>query len=240
VEHPEGRNDFRIAGDLLAHVKNERGPLIAAALTILRGYIAAKRPDPGLTPMDYPAWCGLIRNAVHWATGVDPCAARATIVQNDEDSTQLRGLLDGWEALCRECVETALTCAEALEVLESDPNCHLELRWILLNWSKDGRLPSPRVVGNHMNKFRGRVVAGKMLQFSEQKGSRAWFVKPVAADHRTRTGGVSEASEASVKPNLEDELTGEEKKEIADVLAEVRGCRNPTRYRQTYCGEVIR
>jgi hypothetical protein len=60
---------------------------------------------------------------------------------------------------------------------------------------------------------------------------------------RTQSGGVSEGSEASVKPNLEDELTNEEKKEIADVLAEVSECRNQrnhTRFRATYCGEVIR
>ena len=187
VERPEGRSDFRIKGDLLARVKKDRGLLAAAALTILRGYIAAGRPDQGLKPMDYPAWSGLIRNAVQWATGSDPCstpAARAVMVQSDEDTCQLRGLIDGWQALCRELVEEALTCSEALEALEADPNSHLELRWILLNWSKDAKLPSPRVVGNHLNRFRGRVIAGKTLQFGLRSG------KGMRAGSSNRSGPV--------------------------------------------------
>jgi hypothetical protein len=54
-----------------------RGELVAAALTILRSFVAAGRPDPRPRPMDYPAWCGLIRNAVHWATGLDPGESRS-------------------------------------------------------------------------------------------------------------------------------------------------------------------
>jgi putative DNA primase/helicase len=243
VERPEGRNDFRIPGDLLAHVKQQRGPLIAAALTILRGYIAAGRPDQGLTPMDYPAWCGLIRNAVNWATGTDPCAARALMVQSDEDTCQLRGLIEGWETLCRERAAEALTCSEVLEALEAEASNHLELRGILLNWSKDAKLPSPRVVGNHLNKFRGRVGGGKALQFVQQKGNRAWFIKSVVPAHRNqpvRGPKGSEGSEGSLQPNREDDLSDAERKEVADVLAEVRHSRNQTRLPNGRVREVIR
>jgi len=133
--------------------------------------------------------------------------------------------------------------AAALEALESDPNSNIELREILLNWSKDARLPSARTVGNHLNKFRGRVVARKMLQFTFRAGRRSWFVQPVqpvVPAHQTQPGGASNASDVSLQPNLEDDLSHVERNEVADLLAEMRPGRNPTRFRATYCGEVIR
>ena len=75
-EHPEERDNFAIK-DLEGHVLRNRPALVAAGLTIVRAYVVAGGPDQGLTPMDFPAWCGLIRNAIHWATGCDPCATRA-------------------------------------------------------------------------------------------------------------------------------------------------------------------
>ena len=52
-ERPEERDDFQLEscacgcrGDLMIHVKRARGQLVAAALTILRGFIVAGRPDP--------------------------------------------------------------------------------------------------------------------------------------------------------------------------------------------------
>ena len=72
-EHPEERTGFQIP-DLLGHAAEHRGGLVIAVLTILRAYILAGKPGQGLTPMDFVAWSGLIRNAVHWSTGIDPCA----------------------------------------------------------------------------------------------------------------------------------------------------------------------
>jgi hypothetical protein len=153
------------------------------------------------------------------------------------------GRIEGWEALCRQRAEEALTCSEALEALESESNGNLELRWSLLNWSKDAKLPSPRVVGNHLNKFRGRVGGGKALQFCKDKGSRAWFVKSVLPAQHNRPVNqpeVSEASEASLQPNLENDRSAVEKNEVADILAEVRHSRNQTRLPNGQVREVIR
>ena len=200
----------------------------------------SRRAGPtGATPMDYPAWCGLIRNAVHWATGGDPCAPRL-MFQSDEDSCQLRGLIDGWEALCGECGQRALRPPRPSRRWRPTPRATSSSAGSCSIGPRMPRLPSPRVVGNHLNKVRGHVVAGKMLQFSVYCGNRTWFVQPVGSARATQPAGVSVASSASPQPNPEDELSDAEKKEIADVLAEVRGCRNPTRFRETYCGEVIR
>ena len=70
-ERPEERTGFKIP-DLLGHAAKNRGDLVRAALTILRAYTLAGKPDQKLKAMDFSAWCGLIRNAVYWSTGVDP------------------------------------------------------------------------------------------------------------------------------------------------------------------------
>jgi hypothetical protein len=64
LERPEARADFRHR-DLLAWVGENRGRLLAAALTILRGYCAAGRPDLGLPAWgSFEGWSRLVRSAV--------------------------------------------------------------------------------------------------------------------------------------------------------------------------------
>jgi hypothetical protein len=178
MERPEERTGFKIPC-LLAHVKRNRGRLVAEALTILRGYLAAGRPDPGLTPMDYPAWCGLIRNAVHWATGIDPCEPRHTLIANDEEATVFRALVAGWEKLC-ELHNGPMTAAAALKAIEQAPAGIVELealRDVLLSWSKDGGLPSARTVGNRLKAIKGRIAGGKALRSEIYNGNTRWLVK---------------------------------------------------------------
>jgi hypothetical protein len=207
-QRPEERQDFRLGrecacgckGDLLAHVKRGRGPLVCAALTILRAYTVAGPPDQDLTPMDYPAWCGLIRNAVRWATGVDPCQTRRELIAHDEESNLFRGLLDGWKALCDAENQSAMTVAGALKALEKNSDTHSGLYAILLGWSRDGRLPSARSVGNHLNRIRGRNIDGRVLDCGFSAGIRQWFVRPASAPVLGATG----ATGASVNPSVRE------------------------------------
>jgi putative DNA primase/helicase len=71
-EHPEDRS-FRIA-DLPAWTKGHHPQLLAAALTILRAYWGAGRPEHGQGPRmgSFEQWDDLIRGAVVWALGIDP------------------------------------------------------------------------------------------------------------------------------------------------------------------------
>jgi hypothetical protein len=208
-QHPEEREDFKIGkgcpcgckGDLLAHVKRIRGPLVSAALTILRAYVVAGRPDQRLTPMDYGAWCGLIRNAVKWVTGVDPCEGRRELVANDEETNVSRGLVTAWKALClAEAKGGSMSVAEALAILEKDPDRHPELRAIFSAWSKDGRPPPSRVIGHRFKKIRGRNIGGRKLDCSFSAGIRKWFVSEVGATDPQPDGAFG-ADGASPNPS---------------------------------------
>ena len=75
-ERPEERTGFKHP-KLMDHVVRERPALVAAGLTILRAYVYAGRPDQQLTPLgSFEAWTDVVRSAVVWATGVDPCETR--------------------------------------------------------------------------------------------------------------------------------------------------------------------
>ena len=178
-ERPEERTGFKIQGDLLAYVKEHRGRLVAAALTILRAYIVAGRPDQNLTLMDYSAWCGLIRNAVHWVTAQDPCEPRKELTMSDEETVERKAVIDGWEALCSLKNQTSLTVAEAREGVDQHAVSSVTaLRDVFMSWSRDGKLPSAKSIGKRIAKYRDRNCGGKCLKRTSSDPV-AWYVQTV-------------------------------------------------------------
>ena len=188
VERPEERDDF-IIKDLLQHVRERRGRLVIAALTLLRAFHLAGRPvpDPKLKPMgEYLAWTGLVRNAVFWATGADPCATKEVARTKDKWATQLEAILAGWVELCKAAHEAGgtkaptdgITASRALEIIEVDPGRHAQFRTLLVESSRDGKLPSPQRLGNDLGKIRGKVHRGHLLDAVVCGGVNLWTVTP--------------------------------------------------------------
>ncbi len=97
-DDPGQRSAFRY--DLKAHVPRERPKLVAAALTVLRGYIAAGYPmEAGVKPFArFEDWSRLIRGALLWLDQSDPVKTREKIVTNDAVGAALAGLHDAWHA----------------------------------------------------------------------------------------------------------------------------------------------
>src|SRR5207249_1071181 len=89
-----------------------------AALTLLRGYCSAGRPDVELSTWgSYEAWSGLVRAAIVWAGLPDPCVGRAEFTDADADLATLRMLITGIEELGG----GPLAARVMLERLESAP-----------------------------------------------------------------------------------------------------------------------
>jgi hypothetical protein len=180
VERPEERCDFSIKGDILQYVGNHRTELVVAALTILRAHAVAGRPDAGLTPFgSYEAWSNVIRNAVHWVTGHDPCKSREAARLDDPESIEREAIVLGLAELPN--IRSGLTAAEILRILDNkDHQDKFEtLRDVILGWSKDSKLPGSKVVGRHLRVQKGRVVSGKVLTSKPYDGSQRWSVKDV-------------------------------------------------------------
>ena len=193
LERPEERDDCK-EKDLLGFVERERGRLVAAVLTIVRAYVVAGRPEPlvavkdeetgkavwqKLKPMDYPAWCGLVRNAVAWATGFDPCKARAELVASDEEMTQRRGSSRVSEALCksRSPIKTHWTAAQIVEAVLDKPIEHSVIHSLLIDWGKDGKPATAKALGRRFLQVRRRSINGKSLDRTNNTVAE-WFLRP--------------------------------------------------------------
>jgi hypothetical protein len=184
-EHPEERTGFKIP-DLLGHAAKHRGALVIAVLTILRAYILAGRPSQGLTPMDFVAWSGLIRNAVHWSTGIDPCADHHDLADSNPERGQSAALVEAWRELQIETDRKGFTVAEMLRVLGEDKDGlrYHSLRDALAELSsrtKPGELPSSGTIGKKIQAIRGQVFGDKrFVRIGDHNRAKVWGVELVS------------------------------------------------------------
>ena len=93
-ERPEERTDVK-RPHLLRWVTERREELLAGALTILKAYHLAGRPDFGLKPWgSFESWSALVRNALVWCGLPDPGETRVVMQeQADETARGLRQLI---------------------------------------------------------------------------------------------------------------------------------------------------
>src|SRR5262249_27707687 len=95
VERPELQSGFKHP-DLRKHVRANRGPLLSAALTILRGWYVAGCPQQGLKPWgSFEGWSGVVREAVVFAGLPDPGETRLALqTMADRDAQAVSLLID--------------------------------------------------------------------------------------------------------------------------------------------------
>lgn len=171
-ENPEDRRGFRHP-NLLEHVRRTRPELVAAALTILRAYVVAGKPSHGEPAMgSFYEWDALIRGAIIWASGKDPCAGIQRIrEQGDEDRDQLSTLLDAWhDCFGSEPKSTAEVVKQAEErrVMSSEL-LYPELHAAIGAYCKSGK-PETRRLGYVLRQYRGRIAGGLAIQKADGVG----------------------------------------------------------------------
>ena len=214
-ERPEDRDDFEHP-DLRAHVRANRGPLLAAGLTVLRAYFAAGCPEPpggrGVLG-SYEDWCRVVRDAVVWCGLPDPLATRTELVATaDRTGQTLAALLAGLDDADR---GGGMTAGGIITRLSERPGEHPTLLEAVqeLCDSPGGRLPGPRVLGNRLRVWRGRVCGGRALDLRTVSGVARWFVRsadaPADADAGRGSGG-SGGSETPRPENRADAADGTE------------------------------
>jgi hypothetical protein len=180
LENPEERGGFKYP-DLRAHVLQNRGRLLSAALTILRGYVVAGRPDRKLQPWgSFEGW-DLVRGAASWCLAGDPGLAREDLRQaSNPEGSALADLLVGIRVMdpqgqgitvsdillrCR----TDNTRAEIVALAEA-------LSTLCPHAGRDG-LPTAKHIGMRLHGLRGRVVGGWRLERAgEARAGVRWRV----------------------------------------------------------------
>ena len=180
LEKREERTGFAIK-DIAAHTVANRGELVCSALTILRGFILAGKPDQSLTPMDFVAWSALVRNAVKWSTGFDPWEGRADLADANPEVGAGGALVEAWHNLQTVQGVKGFTVADVLRELRSDKagTTHPALRDALAElWPKmkPGDLPSSGSIGMKIQSIRGQVFGSGLRTSGRTRKSRsgAW------------------------------------------------------------------
>jgi hypothetical protein len=180
-ERPEERQDFRHR-NLLAWVGENRFKLLAAALTILRAYCAAGRPDQRLPAWgSFEGWSGLVRSAVVWIDMPDPGETRLLLQEHaDLGAESMSVILAAWEKL--DTARRGLTAAEVVQRVKDSPENPagylIDLREALEAFL--GKLEA-RLFGNKLRSYRRRIFAGRYIdKVGTEHSAARWAVFPAS------------------------------------------------------------
>jgi hypothetical protein len=205
LENPETRGGFKYP-DLRGHVRQDRGRLVALALTILRAYFVAGCP-PMVEPLgSFETWSRLIAGAIRWAGGANILQAVANRVSESADPEigALRSLLGHWQASIGLGVALTLTALINRLWPEGKPppearDCATDaaMREALeqLAGGEGGRPPTAKKLGNALRRFNKRVFGDRRLLCTEDKHAKhkVWTVERV----ERRGGGVAGSAESA-------------------------------------------
>jgi hypothetical protein len=208
LEKPETRDDVE-RPDLLAYVRGHRAELVAAVLTILRGWTSTGANANALQPLMQPwgsfeGWSRIVRGALAWIGLPDPGLSRGSADDEDDpEATALEQLVEGWAAACADLAPEKRGCsvAQVLEALQHDDSDRAAVRlqytpkpakWPalraalgeLISGVPAGKLPNAKQISYTLRRYAGRNVGGRKLEPCKSHGDRLWAVVPVKGAHR--------------------------------------------------------
>jgi hypothetical protein len=215
-ERPEERTTFRHP-HLLDWIREERPRLVRAALTFLRAYAVAGKPDMNLPSWgSFAGWSRLLRHAVVWTGYADPGATRVQLnAVGDTEAQALRDLVAGLAEL--KPGRMGLTAGDIVQRLADDEDVarrhdvHVGFKPLrdalgeLVRGPKGGRL-APKDVGYVLRRFKGRFVGNRCIDHAPggeaRDGTKRWTVLPLEDDAQTtfpraRAGDAGDAGDAA-------------------------------------------
>ena len=193
VERPEDRGGFK-HDPLLPWVESNRARLVAAALTVLRGYAAAGMPDVGVKPWgSFEAWGKLVPSAIVWAGGADVMGSRPSRENADGgDQAALAVLIRELRSFLSKSSQKGTTGRALVRALypgdrppgkDEPPDGWDTLRGAIETLAPPrgaSRCPDTKAFGWALRKFRQRVVGGARLTAKVNRdGVAEWSVEDV-------------------------------------------------------------
>lgn len=180
-ERPEHRAEFKHK-NLLAYVRANRHRLVRAALTILRAYWCAGRPDMSLRNFGgFEGWSQSVRSAVVYAGMPDPLGTAADLDDAaDQTVDALRAVMNAWSVLDERNhgLVVANLMPEMYPIDNSEPKIeyrHLRAALEELVGTPAGRTPSARDIGNTLRTHRRRFVDGRCFEKAGKcAGGQRW------------------------------------------------------------------
>lgn len=206
LENP-GERIFRY--DLKNYVPAHRAELAVAALTVLRGYIAAGRPKvEGMAASRFEDWA-VVRAALIWLGEPDPWATNARVAVGDEARAEHAELMNAMAAAFG--YGTFLATTEIIERARGMDAIAINLNLALITALPHG--VSAPGLGRFLKRFAARRVDGMWIkaQPNEKRGGRYAVMRhgaireaetdradPQGELYRPTLGGSTNAQEAGV------------------------------------------
>jgi putative DNA primase/helicase len=175
-ERPEER-DFK--DDPLQRARAERERYIAAALTIVRAYLAAGAPKMSKPIASYREWSTMVRGPLMWLGEPDPVASMEEMREEDAELTNIREFFVLWPAYMKmstplaSCVYTVARMIEiACDRKPGDFNT-LDLKLFFLRIAQTRGEISPERLGRWLRRISGRIVDGLRLAKGKDPHTKA-------------------------------------------------------------------
>lgn len=178
VERPELRQFQQFPFEL---VLGDRGFYVAAALTVVRAYVAAGYPDQ-LPPLaSFEDWSRLVRSALVWLGCEDPITTMETARAEDPATSNLRTLLAAWSEALGSADRTAGRIIERAESYGQDAAPDLRQALLAVAEGHRGEISAKRL-GHYLTRHKGRIIDGLRLVDGEDAHAkqRTWAVQAVS------------------------------------------------------------
>jgi putative DNA primase/helicase len=181
-ENPELRI---FKADPVKKVLADRGPYVAAALTICRAYIVAGRPTPAPPFGSFEGWSDTVRSALMWLGKPDPLTRE--IKDENPDRIELSDMIEAWASIIGIGPKRQATLAEVLALaleVDRDANGILTMRWPDLagavNAIAKGKKPDTNLLGIWARSFKGRVVGNRrLINKAGERTATKWWVEDI-------------------------------------------------------------
>jgi len=176
IERPELR---QFQHNPLRKALEDRGPYVAAALTIIRAYLAAGAPQVCDAIGSYAEWSRMVRSPLIWLGQPDPVESMTSARAEDPELNDIRELFTLWndELNLDERYTTARIIEVACEPMGGSDYNRKPFRELLLRVAseKNGKEISPKRLGWWLRRISGRVEAGYRLSRGRQNQAAACF-----------------------------------------------------------------
>jgi putative DNA primase/helicase len=171
MERPELRKFTR---NPVQAVLGSRGAYIAAALTIVRAYLAAGCLGELPSLASFEDWSRLVRSALVWLGRADPVATMEAARGEDPELEALRRVFAAWHAAVGSCPSTTGRLIEiAQEVDAVNGNWkHPDLHAALMEVAATGGVLKSDKLGRWLKRYRGRIINGLRLSSTADKHSK--------------------------------------------------------------------
>jgi hypothetical protein len=164
--------------DLIGEVLQDRGRFVSAALTIIRAWVAAGRPQTLCKALaGYGEWSDLCRQPLLWLGLPDPTESIFDAMTEDPDREALHRFLEAWMASFG---KTGAMVRDALRLSGAAGDKSAELRDVLEEVAGDRGAINPRKLGWWIRRHAGRIVDGRrVVRAAGNASSERWKVEVV-------------------------------------------------------------